>query len=282
MKLSALLVTGQSGSGKTTAVRALEDHGYFCVDNMPLALVEQLITLLKSESGVNRLAFVIDIRERNSIQNVPQVVTRLRQNGTALRVFYLDAKEEAIMRRYSETRRRHPLDDGCGLGVAIEREREILKPLSELADNTLDTSLMSPHALRNRIIEQFTDFNASDRLTISLLSFGFKHGLPAEADIVLDVRFLPNPYFEPTLRERTGLDNEVARYALSSKEAEDFLNRTVNYLSFLIPQYQREGKRYLTVAIGCTGGRHRSVASVCELKQRLKTVMPINCRHRDI
>jgi UPF0042 nucleotide-binding protein len=209
-------------------------------------------------------------------------VGRLRKIGTNLRVIYLDAKEEAIVRRYSETRRRHPLDDGCGLRVAIGREREILAPLRELADDNVDTSLLSPHELRARIVRQVAGPKEPERLSVALLSFGFKNGLPPEADIILDVRFLPNPYFEPGLRDRTGVDAEVARYALAAPEAEDFLSRAASFLSFLIPQYQREGKRYLTVAIGCTGGRHRSVATACELGRRLSSAVPIDIRHRDI
>lgn len=224
----------------------------------------------------------MDIRDRKFIKEGPQLVARLRQGGIRVRVIYLDAKEEAIVRRYSETRRRHPLDDGCGLRVAIGREREIMGPLRELADDNLDTSLLSPHDLRARIGDQVATSEEHDGLHVALLSFGFKNGLPAEADIILDVRFLPNPYFEPGLRERTGLDAEVARFALSSAEAESFLLRAASFLSFLIPQYQREGKRYLTVAVGCTGGRHRSVATVCELARRLSSEVLVDMRHRDI
>ena len=282
MGLSILLVTGQSGSGKSTTVRTLEDHGYFCVDNMPVALVEELVRVLKAEGTIERLALVMDVRERRFIEEGPRLVARLRRGGTAVRVVYLDAKEEAIIRRYSETRRGHPLDDGCGLRVAIGREREILSPLRELADETLDTSLMSPHELRSRIVAQIANNEQHEGLRVALLSFGFKNGLPAEADVVLDVRFLPNPYFEPGMRERTGVDEDVARYALGSSDAESFLTRSASFLSFLIPHYQREGKRYLTVAIGCTGGRHRSVAVVRELARRLSPEVSVDVRHRDI
>ncbi len=282
MALSVLLVTGQSGSGKSTVVRALEDQGYFCVDNMPVGLVEELVGILKDDGTVEHLVLVMDVRERKFIQEGPRLVGRLRQGGTPLRVLYLDAKEEALLKRYSETRRRHPLDDGCGLRAAIAREREILAPLRELADENLDTSAMSPHELRARIVAQWAGPQDREGLRVSLLSFGFKNGLPVEADIVLDVRFLPNPYFVDGMRERTGLDDEVARFALGGPEAESFLDRAASFLSFLIPQYRREGKRYLTVAVGCTGGRHRSVAVVRELARRLSREASVDVKHRDI
>ena len=282
MALSVLLVTGQSGSGKSTVVRALEDQGYFCVDNMPVGLAEELVGVLKEDGTVEHLVLVMDVRERKFIQEGPRLVTRVRHSGTPLRVLYLDAKEEALLKRYSETRRRHPLDDGCGLRSAIAREREILAPLRELADENLDTSAMSPHELRARIVAQWAGPQDREGLRVSLLSFGFKNGIPVEADIVLDVRFLPNPYFADGMRERTGLDEDVARFALGSPEAESFLDRAASFLAFLIPQYRREGKRYLTVAVGCTGGRHRSVAVVRELARRLGADASVDVKHRDI
>jgi UPF0042 nucleotide-binding protein len=282
MPLSILLVTGQSGSGKSTAVRALEDCGWFCVDNMPVALVDELVRVLRDDEAVERLALVMDVRERKFIQEGPDLVARLRQGGTPVRVLYLDAKEDSLLRRYSETRRTHPLDDGCGLRAAIANERETLSPLRELADETIDSSIMSPHDLRARIITQLGATAGHEGLSVAILSFGFKHGVPLEADIVLDVRFLPNPYFDPALRDRTGLDDSVSRYALGGKEGEEFLDRATSFLAFLIPQYRREGKRYLTVAIGCTGGRHRSVAAARELARRLSGSVAVDVRHRDI
>jgi UPF0042 nucleotide-binding protein len=281
MALSVLLVTGQSGSGKSTVVRSLEDHGWYCVDNMPVALVDELVTVIASEGAIERLALVMDVRERKFVQEGPRLVARLRQGGIPVRVFYLDAKQDALIRRYSETRRSHPLDDGCGLLAAIAHERETLAPLRELADDTLDTTAMSPHDLRTFIA---TRLGSAERemLRVAMVSFGFKYGLPLEADIVLDVRFLPNPYFEPSLRDRTGLEPDVARYALGSPEAQDFLARAASFLGFLVPQYQREGKRYLTVAVGCTGGRHRSVAVARELASRLAPMVAIDTRHRDV
>ncbi len=282
MALSVLLVTGQSGSGKSTALRALEDRGHFCIDNLPATLVEQLVEVFRHEGAVERLALGMDIRDRRFVGEAPRLLARLREGPTPLRVLFLDAREEAVIRRYSETRRKHPLDSGCGLRQAVAREREMLASVRELADETIDTSSMSPHELRARIIEHVGGVGEGTSLRVAFMSFGFKHGLPLEADLVLDVRFLPNPYFEPAMRERTGLDEDVARYALAAPEAQAFLDHVTNFLSFVIPQYQREGKRYLTVAIGCTGGRHRSVAVTRELARRLADLVPIDLRHREL
>ncbi len=281
MALSVLLLTGQSGSGKSTALRALEDHGHFCVDNVPTAIAGSLVEHLREEGMVERLVLVMDIRDRHFIQEAPRLVRRLRDGGIAIRVIYLDAREEALIRRYSETRRRHPLDYGYGLRHAIAHEREVLEPLRELADDTLDTTSSSPHVLRARIIELFGEA-APEGLRLTVLSFGFKFGLPAEADIVLDVRFLPNPYFEAALREKTGLDDDVSHYAIGHPEGQSFIDDAAGFLSRLIPQYEREGKCYLTVAVGCTGGQHRSVAVGRALAERLAELAHVDLRHRDI
>jgi RNase adapter protein RapZ len=282
MPLSMLLITGQSGSGKSTVIRTLEDQGYTCIDNMPVPLVEDLVRLMLGEGNAERLALVMDIRDRRFVQEAPRLVERLRQAKVGLRIVYLDAKEEALVRRYSETRRRHPLDEGRGLRQAITLEREILTPLRELADDTLDTTAMSPHELRARVVSQIVGTEVRDNLAVAIVSFGFKYGLPLEADMVLDVRFLPNPFFEPTMKERTGLDEDVSRYALGSREAQAFLTHTETLLRFLIPEYQREGKRYFTLAIGCTGGQHRSVAVSRVLAERLASLARVDLKHRDI
>ena len=282
MALSLMLITGQSGSGKSTVLRALEDQGYTCIDNLPVSLVEQLVRVLHAEGAVEHVALGMDARDRRFVEQGPALVTRLRRDGTLARVIYLDAREEVLLRRYSQTRRRHPLDDGCGLRQAIGRERDILEPMRELADETLDTTAMSPHELRARTVERLVGSEGREGLRLALLSFGFKHGLPPEADIVLDVRFLPNPYFEEAMRERTGLDDDVSHYALSTEQGEAFLERAHSFLAYLVPQYQREGKRYLTVAVGCTGGRHRSVAVARELGRRMGSLVAVDLRHRDL
>ncbi len=281
MALSILLLTGQSGSGKSTAIRALEDAGYYCIDNLPTALVPQTVDVLAAEGAVERVALVMDIRDRRFVQEGPRLVQKLAAGPHALRVVYLDAKEEALLRRYSETRRRHPLDHGAGLRSAIAHEREVLTPLRELANETIDTTAMSPHELKARIQSQVAAAS-TEPMRVSLVSFGFKHGVPLESDLVLDVRFLPNPFFEPGMRERTGLDEDVSRYAIATPSGEEFLDKTEAYLRFLVPQYQREGKRYLTIAVGCTGGQHRSVAVCRALATRLGGSMAVDLRHRDM
>ena len=283
MPLSLLILTGQSGSGKSTAIRTLEDHGYFCVDNIPTRLVEGLIELLRDEAAVERLAIVMDVREQHFTERAPALVGRLKQLPLPVRVVYLEAMEPALIRRYSETRRRHPLDHGDGLRAAIARERSMLAPMRELADGTLDTSAMTPHDLRARVVQQIVQVSAAEALRVSLLSFGFKHGVPLEADMVFDVRFLANPYFDPAMRVLTGLDASVRDYVVAGEEGKQFLDQADEFLAFLIPRYQREGKRYLTVAVGCTGGRHRSVAMAVALANRMqRRGHATDLRHRDI
>ena len=282
--LSIVIVTGQSGSGKSTAVRALEDRDYFCVDNMPPSLVTQLIGVLEKDAVCDRLALVMDIREGNFLEHAPTLVQNLRDGPHVVHLVYLEASEDALIRRYSETRRRHPLDHhGEGLRQSIATERAMLAPLRELASDTLDTTAMSPHALRQAVSRRIAGAHVVDTLRIALQSFGFKHGLPLEADIVLDVRFLTNPYFEPRLRHKTGLDTEVQHFVMASPEAQSFAQRAGDLLTFLFPLYRREGKHYLTVAIGCTGGCHRSVAMVQKLAQHLDDAgMAVDVQHRDI
>jgi UPF0042 nucleotide-binding protein len=280
---SIVILTGQSGSGKSAAIRALEDNGYFCVDNIPTGLAEKLIESMTAEEATHNLALVMDVRSPAFAARAPALVRRLRDGAEPARVVYLEAREDVLIRRYSETRRRHPLDDGDGLRKAIADEREILAPLRELADDTIDTSEMSPHDLRDRVLAQILKVSPGDDLRLAIISFGFKHGLPLEADTVFDVRFLPNPYFEASLRDLTGLDARVREYVFQSGEAEELLRRARGFLDFLIPRYQREGKRYLTVAIGCTGGQHRSVAIASALAERLQEAgTAVDVRHRDI
>lgn len=282
MSLEILIVTGQSGSGKSTAVRAFEDQGYYVVDNLPTALVAELIGVIEREGQHERLVLVFDVRNRRSLREGPTTIDELRKSHP-VRMIYLEASENALIRRYSETRRLHPLDIGQGLRDALIEERDLLTPMREIADDTFDTTDLSPHQLKARLIESLQDFSAAANLRVEMMSFGFKHGVPLEADTVLDVRFLPNPYFEPALREGTGLDSSVQQFVLQHQEAQTFLERTTSLLDFLVPQYQAEGKRYFTLAIGCTGGRHRSVTLAIRLAQRLEELgVEVAVRHRDI
>lgn len=283
MSLSVMILTGQSGSGKSTALRALEDQGFLCVDNMPADLAEDLILTIEKSSHIEQLVLVIDVREPGQLKEAPTLIRRLRRQSRPVRLIYFEAQSEALVRRYSQTRRRHPLDHGEGLRQSILREREILVPLRELADGTIDTTALSPHALRRKTMQQLVGEKMRDDLCVALMSFGFKFGIPLDADLVLDVRFLQNPYFVSELRELTGLDESVRRYVLADGDTGEFMDRTFAYLSYLLPRFQREGKRYLTVAIGCTGGRHRSVTVVHSLEEMFRGQgLPVDVIHRDV
>lgn len=282
MKLEILIVTGQSGSGKSTAVRAFEDQGYYVVDNLPTSMIDELIRVLERDEQHRRLVLVLDVRNRRSLQEGPSLIERLRTTHDPVRVIYLEASESTLLRRYSETRRLHPLDLGQGLRDSLSEERELLTPMREIADDTYDTSDISPHELKARLTKSLPD-GSERELRIEVKSFGFKHGVPLDADMLLDVRFLPNPYFEPALRESTGLEVPVAQFVLNKTEAKEFLERAEQLLEFLIPQYQLEGKRYFTLAIGCTGGRHRSVALSRRIADGLEKMgHQVAVRHRDL
>ncbi|MCS6911780.1 MAG: RNase adapter RapZ [Myxococcota bacterium] len=276
--LRLLLVTGMSGAGKSTALRALEDVGYYCVDNLPLPLVAQFVELLQ-QTGRTRAALVIDVREGEFLLGFRDTLALLRRAGHSPEVLFLDAADDVLLRRFSETRRRHPLI-GDDLRGGIEHERQVLLPLREEAQAVVDTSHLTVHQLKGVIQERYG--RSPESLALTLLSFGFKHGLPAEADIVLDVRFLPNPYFVEHLSAASGLEEPVARYVLEHPEAAVFLEKISDFLDFYLPRAQREGKAYLTLAIGCTGGRHRSVAVVVELAHRLESTYQVTVRHRDL
>ena len=273
-----VIVTGVSGAGKSTALRALEDVGFFCVDNLPLPLIGRFVDLLSHAGEVEKTALVMDAREGDFLHGYKEAFDTLRQAGHQLEVLFLDASNEALMRRYSETRRRHPLS-GDDLHQGIELERELIAGLREDANAVVDTGNLNVHQLKGIIQERY---GRSGDFALTLLSFGFKHGLPAEADMVFDVRFLPNPYFVAALSASSGLEPEVASYVLSSDEAQEYVNKIEGLLSFLLPRVEREGKGYFTVAIGCTGGRHRSVAMAAELARRLAKTHLVTVRHRDL
>ena len=281
-RLDVWIVTGHSGSGRSTALRELEDAGFYCVDNLPIVLTESLIDLLERDATTTRLALGVDVRERSFLSEGPALVERLKHRGVHARVLFLEAKESTLVRRYAETRRAHPLDDGCGLVEAIGRERSRMAPLREIANETIDTSTLTPHALR-ALIRSMVAADERQRLHLALVSFGFKYGVPFESNIVFDVRFLPNPYFDPDLRPLSGKDPRVRDVVFSDGDAAACIEETSRLLDFLLPRYEREGKRYLTVAIGCTGGQHRSVAVVEELAAVLRASgRDVSIRHRDV
>ena len=281
-RLRVVVVSGLSGSGKSTAIHVLEDLGFYCIDNMPVALVTKFVELWESSGeDVRRVALGIDVRERRFLAEFPRVCAELRSAGVDLEVLYLEATDDVLVRRFSETRRPHPAADGGSLVDGIRREREKLLPLRELADRILDTSALTVHELRDALRE-LVERPETGTMTVTLISFGYKYGSPSDADLTVDCRFLPNPFFVEELRHQTGLDVAVAEYVLRRDETEEFLARLMNLLEFTLPRYQREGKSYLTIGIGCTGGRHRSIVLVEELRRRLEALgHRVLVRHRD-
>ncbi|MBM41939.1 MAG: RNase adapter RapZ [Acidobacteria bacterium] len=281
-----VVVTGLSGAGKSAAIRALEDLGYLCVDNLPTVLIPTLADLTLGDGATyDAVAVVVDVRDRSLLDQFSGVFQSLqaRQNlGTWL--IFLEASDGALLRRFSETRRPHPLAPTASVIEGILAERSRLRPIKKMADKVLDTSDLTVHELRSAFRELTQGDSKQTQLTTTLLSFGFKYGVPVEADLVLDVRFLPNPYFVPDLRPLTGKEPAVRDYVLASETAGPFLDKTTDLLRFLIPNYQDEGKSYLTVAIGCTGGRHRSVAIVNAIRPRVNGLAGIRwrTRHRDV
>jgi RNase adapter protein RapZ len=263
-----VVITGMSGSGKSTAIRALEDSGFFCIDNLPVLLLPKLTELAGLGNPGRRLALVIDAREGVFLREAPRMLDDVRRAGHQVEVLFLDSSNEAITRRFSETRRRHPLAPHETISEGIERERGALHDLREMADQVIDTSELNVHDLKKIIQERFS-VEQSDAPSITILSFGYRYGVPPQADLVFDVRFLPNPYFVPEMRGLTGKHPQVARFVLDRPEAQAFLDKVLDLCRFLIPRYHKEGKSYLTVALGCTGGKHRSVSIARELYQRL-------------
>lgn len=281
-----VVLTGLSGSGKSQAIRALEDLGYFCVDNLPIALLPMLAELtLRAGSEIARAAVVVDVREGRMLDELPRTLRKLKAMRNLHPVLiFLDAEDEVLVRRFSETRRPHPLAPNRSAIEGIRDERERTKPLRRIADHVVDTSKMTVHELRQAFRNVETGQSPGAQLVVTILSFGFKHGIPVDSDLLFDVRFLPNPHFVPGLRPHTGRDREVRAFLDRSEATHEFLDRTLNLLLFLIPQYVAEGKTYLTIGIGCTGGRHRSVMIAEALKKGLSKLerVQVRVRHRDI
>lgn len=279
-----IIITGLSGSGKSSAARALEDEGFFVVDNLPLALLPKFLEL--AELGVHftsEVAVVIDVRNRDFLAGFETTLEVVRLAGYVLEIYFLDASDEALTRRYSETRRRHPLGLQGGVAEGIRQERQLLAGLRAKATAIVDSSRLTPHQLRSKIVRLIRGDENVLPLVVLLQSFGFRYGLPAESDVVMDVRFLPNPHFVPELQPLTGIDSPVSAYVLHQAETHEFLDRFKGLFAFLLPQYQKEGKSYLTVSIGCTGGQHRSVAIVEALRSSFSSEgVTLEVVHRDI
>jgi UPF0042 nucleotide-binding protein len=278
-----VVITGLSGSGKGTVLRNLEDLGYYCVDNLPVPLMPTFADLVSRGSDeIGRTALVVDIREREGLKALPAQLQKLRRRLRATLLF-VEAGDDVLVRRFSETRRPHPLGSGTPVREGIVRERRRLKPIRALADMVIDTSNFNPHELRQLITDRFGPRNGRRPLLISLVSFGYRHGLPGEADLVFDVRFLPNPHFVPAYRPLTGKNPRVARYVMSFPQTRRFVQRIAGLLDYLIPHYVREGKSYLTIAFGCTAGRHRSVTIARAIADRLReSDYRVKINHRDL
>jgi RNase adapter protein RapZ len=281
-----VVLTGLSGSGKSQAIRALEDLGYFCVDNLPIMLLPTLADLtLRAGSEITRAAVVVDVREGRLLKDLPPIYERLRKMRNLNPVLiFLESNEATLVRRFSETRRPHPLAPDRSALEGIREERKAMSPIRRMADQVLDTSEMTVHELRHVFTGVASGRSPGTQLVVTILSFGFKHGIPVDSDLLFDVRFLPNPHFVAALRPHTGRDPEVKRYVNRAEATHEFLRHTLNLLKFLVPQYANEGKSYLTIGIGCTGGRHRSVAIAEALKQGLTGLKNVKLRvvHRDI
>ncbi len=279
-----LIISGLSGSGKSTAIRALEDTGFFCIDNLPIVLLPKLIDLFpRSGENIERIALVIDAREERFLNEFDRNIERIREEGGRVDVVFLDCADEVLVRRYNETRRRHPVAPEGSVEEGIARERIILKPLREAAGQVFDTTALTPHELRRIISDRFSRVEPGQEMTMALVSFGFKFGIPAQVHLVFDVRFMANPYFDDKLRDENGLNPEVAGFVMRDPDAEKFLEHVIAYLDAFRSRYNNEGKSYLTLGIGCTGGKHRSVVMVEELARRLKSGgLAVAVRHRDL
>ena len=277
--MQIVIVTGLSGAGKSTALRALEDIEFTCVDNIPVPLVGQMVDYLAHEGDRDKLAIALDARQRKNLAAWNESIAKLRGAGHRLEVMFLDASDEVLLRRFSETRRRHPLS-GDDLTEGVRRDREVMHDLRDGAA-IVDTTYLNTHQLKAIIQDRY---GGTGKLAVTFVSFGFKHGLPLEFNLVFDVRFLPNPYFEPALTHLDGRDPSVARFVLGSESSDgtELVRQIEGLLRFQLPQFQREGKLYVTVCVGCTGGRHRSVAVVEELRRRLGADWDILVRHRDV
>jgi UPF0042 nucleotide-binding protein len=280
-----VVITGFSGAGKSTAMNVFEDAGYFCVDNLPPEMIRSLVELFAHQgSKVERAAVVSDVRGGEYFDALRAVLEELPAMGMRHRVLFLDADEVTLLNRYKETRRRHPVAPTGSIATGIEVERAMLEPLKELADAVVDTSGLKASTLRRRIADEFLPREETQRLSVAFQSFGFKHGPPRDADLVFDVRFLPNPHWEPSLRPLTGHDARVLEYVARGDKLEEFYARIVPLLDFLLPEYKAEGKAHLAIAFGCTGGRHRSVAIAEHLADRYRADddLWIEVAHRDV
>lgn len=282
--MKVIIITGLSGAGKTQAMDCLEDMGYYCIDNMPPALIKSFIDLTANGKGIDKAAFVIDVRGGKLFNDFKDALDELRQSGTDYKILYLEASDRVLMRRYNETRRNHPLAEGGGSVMSgLKKEREMLSVLRNNADYIIDTSNLKTVQLWDEIKHSLTMKEDQKTFIINIMSFGYKKGTPIAGDMVFDMRFIPNPYYVKSLRSLTGNNAKVSKYVLRQKIAQDFLNKAIELIDMLIPFYMKEGKYSLNICIGCTGGQHRSVAMANELQRRLmEEGKRTTLEHRDL
>jgi len=279
-----VVITGVSGAGKSYAIKCLEDIGFFCVDNMPATLIPVLADLcLQYGDRISNVALVVDIRERDFLDNITGSLAELRNKGIEYDVLFLDATDEALLRRFSETRRKHPLGEGVGVLEGLHEERKRVAFLRDSARRVIDTSAMTPGELRKVLVSTFSTSDREQELLTTIVSFGYKHGLPLDSDVVLDVRFLPNPHYVHELRAYTGQDKRVVDFLEACDVTSEFMEHLESFLAFLLPRFRKEGRSYLTIAVGCTGGRHRSVYVVNKIAEALeKQGVDVRVQHRDV
>jgi len=285
MKINRLvIITGLSGSGKSLAANGFEDMGFYCVDNLPVRLIPVLMDLVwRTPGDIRNVALVIDVREGTFFKDFPEILEQLRREDLDLSVLFFEATDQALLRRFSETRRPHPLAAEASLEEGIRREREILKPIRDRADKIIDSSAFNVHELRGYLFDNFSEKSRTGSLFISVMSFGYKYGVPPESDLMFDVRFLPNPHFVEALRPKTGLDAEVVSYVEAIEDYRQYFQMVFSLLLFLIPRFIKEGKTYLTISIGCTGGRHRSVSMAQKMGEDLsRQGYRVKTTHRDL
>lgn len=282
--MRCVILTGMSGSGKSTALKMIEDMGYYCVGNLPISLVESFVDLAENDPELDKVAINVDIRSGQNIGDLTAVLDRLQERGKSFEMLFLESEDAVIIKRYKETRRTHPLAEGGRVEQAIERERERLQPIKRRADYILDTSQLLTRDLQAELKKMFVENQTYKNLYITVLSFGFKYGIPTDADLVFDVRFLPNPYYVEGLRPLTGLDERIQNYVMEGDQYTVFMEKLEDMIRFLVPNYVAEGKNQLVIAIGCTGGKHRSVTVAQGLYERLGKQEDYGLRveHRDI
>jgi UPF0042 nucleotide-binding protein len=282
--LRVVIITGLSGSGKSTALRALEDIGFFCVDNLPVVLLPKFLAITTLASPeIKQVAMVMDLRERSFLEKYKRIFTRLKEKGYRIEILFLDSTDDSLLHRFSETRRTHPLSEKGSIMEGVLLEREKLSSLKQMADKVIDTTSTNVHQLKDIVQRYFLPASGHKKMIVNVISFGYRYGLPADADLVFDVRFLPNPYFVEELKRYDGQNTAVRDFVLNNKESRQFLDKALDLMNLLIPLYEREGKVRLNVALGCTGGKHRSVVMANQLGSHFSAMKYIvNVNHRDI